>query len=59
MTAATRIVTEARSDVMTEAARLTAALVDQAGTTVKPRQQEILDIDDTFCAAHGSQQLAF
>jgi hypothetical protein len=43
----------------TEAARLTAALVDQAGTTVKPREQEILDIDDTFCAAHGGQQLAF
>jgi hypothetical protein len=43
----------------TEAARLTAALVDHAGTTVKPRQQEILDIDDTFCAAHGGQQLAF
>src|SRR4030081_1663711 len=43
----------------TEAARLTAALVDQAGTTVKPRQQEILDIDDTFCAAHGGQPLAF
>jgi hypothetical protein len=43
----------------TEAARLTAALVDQAGTTVKPGQQEILDIDDTFCAAHGGQQLAF
>src|ERR1700687_5052491 len=43
----------------TEAARLTAALVDQAGTTVKPHKQEILDIDDTFCAAHGSQQLAF
>jgi len=43
----------------TEAARLTAALVDQAGTTVKPGKQEILDIDDTFCAAHGGQQLAF
>ena len=43
----------------TEAARFTAALVDQAGTSVKPRQQEILDIDDTFCAAHGGQQLAF
>src|SRR5436190_12204206 len=42
----------------TEAARLT-ALLDQAGTTVTPRQQEILDIDDTFCAAHGGQQLAF
>src|ERR1700694_244055 len=43
----------------TEAARLTAALVDQAATTVTPHKQEILDIDDTFCAAHGSQQLAF
>jgi hypothetical protein len=43
----------------TEAARLTAVLVDQAGTTVKPGKQEILDIDDTFCAAHGGQQLAF
>src|SRR4051794_37299869 len=43
----------------TEAARFTAALVDQAGTAVKPREQEILDIDDTFCAAHGGQQLAF
>jgi len=43
----------------TEAARLTAALIDQTGTTVKPRAQEILDIDDTFCAAHGGQQLAF
>jgi hypothetical protein len=41
----------------TEAARLTAALVDQAGT--KPCKHEILDIDDTFCAAHGGQQLAF
>jgi hypothetical protein len=40
----------------TEAA-LTAVLVDQAGTTVKPGKQEILDIDDTFCAAHGGQQL--
>jgi hypothetical protein len=36
----------------TEAALLTAALVDQAGTTVRPCKQEILDIDDTFCAAH-------
>jgi hypothetical protein len=43
----------------TEAARLTAALLDQFGTTVKPGKLEILDIDDTFCAAHGSQQLAF
>src|SRR6202048_4486435 len=43
----------------TEAARLAAALLDQFGTTVKPGRQEILDIDDTFCAAHGGQQLAF
>jgi hypothetical protein len=43
----------------TEAARLAAALVDQAWTTVKPGRQAILDIDDTFCAAHGGQQLAF
>src|ERR1700750_2362646 len=43
----------------TEAARLTAALVDQVGATVKPHKQEILDIDDTFGAAHGGQQLAF
>src|SRR5271166_6322618 len=43
----------------TEAARLCAALIDQFGTTVKPRKYEILDIDDTFCAAHGGQQLAF
>src|SRR5580704_4395140 len=41
-----------------EAARLTAALFDQFGTTIKPGAQEILDIDDTFCAAHGGQQLA-
>jgi Transposase DDE domain group 1 len=40
-------------------ARLTAALVDQAGATIRPRTQEIFDIDDTFCAAHGAQQLAF
>ena len=43
----------------TEAARLCAALVDQFGTTVRPGTLEILDIDDTFCAAHGAQQLAF
>ena len=35
----------------TEAARLAAALLDQFGTTVKPGKLEILDIDDTFCAA--------
>jgi Transposase DDE domain group 1 len=43
----------------TEAARLAAALLDQFGTTVKPGKLEILDIDDTFCAAHGAQRLAF
>jgi Transposase DDE domain group 1 len=43
----------------TEAARLAVALLDQFGTTVKPDRIEILDIDDTFCAAHGGQQLAF
>jgi Transposase DDE domain group 1 len=42
-----------------EAARLCAALVDQFGETIKPDAFEILDIDDTFCAAHGGQQLAF
>jgi hypothetical protein len=40
-------------------ARLTAALLDQFATTVTPGQLEILDIDDTFCAAHGGQQLGF
>src|ERR1700745_2865364 len=43
----------------TEAARLCAALIDQFGTTVKPGRLEVLDIDDTFCAAHGGPQLAF
>ena len=43
----------------TEAARLAVALLDQFGTTVKPGRMEILDINDTFCAAHGGQQLAF
>jgi hypothetical protein len=43
----------------TDAVRLGVALLDQFGTTVKPGRMEILDIDDTFCAAHGGQQLAF
>src|SRR5262245_62633956 len=43
----------------TEAGRLSAALLDQFGTSVKPGKLEVLDIDDTFCAAHGGQQLAF
>jgi len=42
-----------------DAARLTGALVDQFGATIKPQAEEIVDIDDTFCAAHGGQQLAF
>ena len=28
-------------------------------TDEKPAKHEILDIDDTLCAAHGGQQLAF
>jgi Transposase DDE domain group 1 len=43
----------------TQAARLTMALIDQFATTVKPVRLNILDIDDTFCVAHGGQQLAF
>jgi hypothetical protein len=43
----------------TQAARLTAALLDQFATTVRGGKLEVLDIDDTFCAAHGGQQLAF
>jgi len=43
----------------TEAARLTGALVDQFCAHVRPGCKEVLDIDDTFCAAHGGQQLAF
>ena len=39
----------------TEAGRLSAALLDQFGTTVKPGKLEVLDIDDTFCGAHGAQ----
>jgi hypothetical protein len=38
----------------TEAARLTAALVDQAGATIRPRTQEILDIDDTCNLRSGT-----
>jgi hypothetical protein len=43
----------------TEVARVTGALVDQFCVSVKPGRIEILDIDDTFCVAHGGQQLAF
>jgi DDE family transposase len=34
-------------------------LVDQCCAHVTPGAEEILDVDDTFCAAHGGQQLAF
>jgi Transposase DDE domain group 1 len=43
----------------TDAARLSTAMIDQFCATVKPGRIEIFDIDDTFCAAHGGQQLAF
>src|SRR5262249_9881179 len=43
----------------TEAARLTAALVDQTPATIRPCEPGNIHIDDTFCAAHGGQQLAF
>ena len=43
----------------TDAARLAVAMVEQFCTTIKPGPIEIFDIDDTFCAAHGGQQLAF
>jgi hypothetical protein len=32
--------------------------VDQFCFSVKPRKEEVLDIDDAFCVAHGGQQLA-
>ena len=43
----------------TDAARLAVAMVDQFCATVTPGSIEVFDIDDTFCAAHGGQQLAF
>jgi len=43
----------------TDAARLTGALVDQFCASVTPGEEEIFDIDDAFCTAHGGQQLAF
>jgi hypothetical protein len=38
-----------------EAARLAGALIDQFCCSVKLEKEEILDIDDTFCAADGGQ----
>ena len=43
----------------TDAARLAVAMIEQFCATIKPGRVEIFDIDDTFCAAHGGQQLAF
>ena len=40
-----------------EAARLTAALVDQFAEHTPPGKMEILDIDDTVDEVHGGQQL--
>ena len=42
-----------------DAGRLAAALVDQFTARVAPAHRDIFDIDDTFDAAHGGQQLAF
>lgn len=42
-----------------DAARLCRALVDQFTARVTPGNRDILDIDDTFNAAHGGQQLTF
>jgi hypothetical protein len=43
----------------TDAARIALAMVDQFCATVTPGKVEMFDIDDTFVAAHGGQQLAF
>jgi hypothetical protein len=43
----------------TDAARLARAVVDQFTTRVTPAHRDIFDIDDTFDAAYGGQQLAF
>lgn len=42
-----------------DAAKLAQALVDQFTAHVTPAQRDIFDIDDTFNAAYGGQQLAF
>ena len=43
----------------TDAGRLAGALVDQFTARVTPAYRDIFDIDDTFDAVHGGQQLAF
>jgi hypothetical protein len=42
-----------------DAARLARALVDQFTAYVTPAHRDIFDIDDTFDAAHGGQQMTF
>ena len=42
-----------------DAGRLSAALVDQFTARITPAHRDIFDIDDTFDAVHGGQQLAF
>ena len=42
-----------------DAARLAQALVDQFTACVTPAHRDIFDIDDTFDAAHGGQQMTF
>ncbi len=43
----------------TDAARLAKALVNQFTARVTPAHRDIFDIDDTFDAAHGGQQMTF
>jgi hypothetical protein len=43
----------------TDAARLAGALVDQLTAHTSPSHRDIFDIDDTFNAAYGGQQLTF
>lgn len=42
-----------------DAARLAEGLVDQFTAHVTPAHRDIFDIDDTFDAAHGGQQMTF
>ena len=43
----------------TDAARVAGAIVDQFTAHIGPSHRDIFDIDDTFDAAHGGQQLTF
>ncbi len=42
-----------------DAARLAKALIDQFTACMTPAHRDIFDIDDTFDAAHGGQQMTF